>query len=66
MEKQLEILTQDEIKKAVQKIFKRSQTDWEFRKLCLSDPAEAIREVTGKSLPKGFQLQFSNAKDDPR
>lgn len=53
-----EILTEEEIQEAVRKIFKHAQTDIEFRKLCLSDPAEAIREITGKSLPPNYKLRF--------
>ena len=64
MENPAGILTEDEIKKAIQKIFKRSQTDREFRTLCLSDPAGAIREVSGKSLPEGVTVQFLDAVDD--
>ena len=53
-----EILTQEEIQRAVQRIFKLAQTDVEFRVLCLNDPAEAIRQITGKSLPPGVDIQF--------
>jgi hypothetical protein len=34
------ILTEEELKRAVQKIFKRSQTDPAFRALCLTNPNE--------------------------
>ena len=66
MENQVEILTEDEINNAIPRIFKRSQTDLEFRKLCLSNPTAAIREITGKSLPEGFKLQFLDTNNDPR
>lgn len=56
-----EILTEAEIKQALKTIFKRSQTDSAFRRLCLTDPAAAIREVTGKSLPDGFSIEFREA-----
>lgn len=39
-------------------IIKRSQTDPAFRQLCLSDPAAAVREVSGIDLPAGFRLQM--------
>lgn len=58
------ILTEDEIRKAIPKIFKRSQTDREFRKLCLSNPARAIQEVSGKSLPEWVTVQFLDTMDD--
>lgn len=60
------ILNDDEIKVAIRDLFKRCQTDWEFRQLCLSDPSAAIREISGKSLPEGFDLQFKDMdKDTP-
>ncbi|VAZ73863.1 MULTISPECIES: hypothetical protein [Mycobacterium] len=56
-------LTEDELRSAVRQVFKRAQTDWEFRQLCLSDPAAAIREISGKSLPSGFALQFTDTRE---
>lgn len=61
MDKSTDILTGEEIKAAIRELFKRCQTDWAFRQLCLSDPAAAIREISGKSLPEGFDLQFKDA-----
>ncbi|ORB86306.1 hypothetical protein B1987_23885 [Mycobacterium kansasii] len=57
------ILTEDELRSAVRQVFKRAQTDWEFRQLCLADPAAAIREVSGRSLPSGFVLQFRDTRE---
>ena len=66
MESANDILTDEEIKMAIRDLFKRCQTDWEFRQLCLKDSAAAIREISGKSLPKGFDLQFKDSgKDAP-
>jgi hypothetical protein len=53
-----EILTEDELERAVKQIFKLSQTDPEFRALCLSNPNEAIRQMTGKAVAPGIKLQF--------
>jgi hypothetical protein len=53
-----EILTEEELKRAVQKIFKLSQTNPEFRTLCLSNPNEAIHRITGKAVPSGIKIQF--------
>jgi hypothetical protein len=65
-----EILTEEELKRAVQKIFKLSQTDREFRALCLGNPNEAIHRITGKAVPLGTKIQFldaasGGAADDP-
>jgi hypothetical protein len=53
-----EVLRDDEIERAVRTIFKLAQTDVAFRALCLSDPGEAIRQITGKSLPPGRTIRF--------
>jgi hypothetical protein len=53
-----EILTEDELRRAVQRVFKLSQTDPEFRTFCLSNPNEAIHQITGKVVPGGIKLQF--------
>jgi|GEM_PF-3467314 len=50
-------LTDPELRKAVQQVFKRCQTDMEFRKLCLSDPVAALEEVCGRRL-KGLTIRF--------
>jgi hypothetical protein len=59
-----EILTEEELNRAVQKIFKLSQTDPEFRTLCLSDPNEAIRRITGKAVPLHIKIQFLDSASD--
>lgn len=53
-----EFLTEEELKSAVEKIFKRAQIDPEFRKLCLGNPEEAIRRLTGKAVPAGTRIRF--------
>ena len=64
------ILTEEELQRAVRKIFKLSQTDPEFRTLCLSNPNEAIERITGKAVPGGVKIQFldsaSNEADGAR
>jgi hypothetical protein len=59
-----DILTEEELKRAVQKIFRLSQTDPEFRTLCLSDPNEAIRRITGKAVAPGVEIQFLDSAAD--
>ncbi|MGD0399260.1 MAG: hypothetical protein ABSC04_10150 [Syntrophobacteraceae bacterium] len=51
-------MTEEELRKAITKIFKRSQTDLEFRKLCLINPSEAVLQVCGKPLPEGVKIKF--------
>jgi hypothetical protein len=60
------ILTEEELKRAVQKIFKLSQTDPAFRALCLSNSNEAIQRMTGKAVPPDVKIQFvDSASDQP-
>jgi hypothetical protein len=59
-----EILTEEELNRAVQKIFKLSQTDPKFRTLCLSDPNEAIHRITGKAVPLHIKIQFLDSASD--
>jgi hypothetical protein len=59
-----EILTEDELRRAVQKIFKLSQTDPEFRALCLDNPNEAIHRITGKAVPPDVKIQFLDSAPD--
>lgn len=64
-----DILTEEELERAVKRIFKLAQTDPEFRALCVSHPNEAIHQITGKAVPDGITLQFlepTSAKADER
>lgn len=53
-----ETLTEDELKAAIGRIFKLSQVDPTFRSLCLNDPREAIRRISGKAVPDGVSVRF--------
>ena len=54
------LIEEDELKKAIPEIFKRAQVSNEFRQLCLESPGKAVFEVTGKRLPDGATLSFSD------
>jgi len=60
MTEESEIITEAEMPKALAALFKRVQTDADFRNLCLQNPKEAIFEITGKRLPEGSTLSFAN------
>ncbi|MGE5606303.1 MAG: NHLP leader peptide family RiPP precursor [Bacteroidota bacterium] len=49
---------QKDIENAFQKISKRAMTDKSFRELCLKNPAQAIKEATGKELPAEVTIKF--------
>ena len=54
------IIQEDELKKAIPEIFKRAQVSSDFRQLCLENPGKPVFEVTGKTLPEGSTLSFSD------
>jgi len=57
-----EVIVENELKRALKIIFQRAQVDSEFRQLCIENPGKAVYEVTGKTLPDGAKLSFSNEK----
>jgi hypothetical protein len=59
-----DILTEEELKRAVQKIFRLCQTDPEFRALCLGNPNGAIQRITGKAVAPGIKIQFLDSAPD--
>lgn len=54
----MDLWTQEEVDRALMLVRKRSVLDMKFRSLCLSDPAAAIKSVSGKNLPKDLKLRF--------
>jgi len=57
-----EIIGPEELKSVMGELFKRAQTDAEFRKLCLENPAEAIFQMSGKRVPADATLSFIEPK----
>jgi len=49
--------TQDEQKKAVEAFTRKAATDAKFREQALKNPAQAVKELTGKELPQGFNIK---------
>lgn len=58
-------ITEAEMPNALSTLFKRVQTDADFRDLCLQNPGQAIFEITGKRLPEGSTLSFANPESVP-
>lgn len=48
----------EEIEKTLLQVKKKAMQDADFRKLSLTDPEAAIKEITGKDLPEDFKLKF--------
>jgi hypothetical protein len=57
-----EIISPDELKTVMAALFKRAQTDADFRKLCLENPHEAIYQMSGKRVPADATLNFIEPK----
>lgn len=49
--------TQEEAEQAFVEVRKRAMTDEDFRELVLSNPKEAIEQVTGKTVPEYLKIQ---------
>lgn len=53
--------TQEDVENAVQAVGDKAAADKAFRELVLSNPNEAIKQVTGKEVPQGFRLKTIEA-----
>ena len=53
-----EFIAYQEAEQIIQQVIKRAQTDAEYRRLCLSDPNGAVREVASKEVPDNYTLRF--------
>ncbi|MEM8960968.1 MAG: hypothetical protein AAGD38_05780 [Acidobacteriota bacterium] len=50
--------TQEENRKVMAEVARRSATDPEFRALCFADPSAAIAQVAGRPVPEGVNIRF--------
>lgn len=50
--------TKQEVQEAVQKVLTKAQEDAEFRKLVLTDVYAAVKEVSGKEVPREFKINI--------
>ena len=57
--------TSEEAQTAIDQIATLAMKDAAFRTLCLTSPADAVRQATGRELPEKFVLRFvDNAQAD--
>ena len=54
------VISEEELRQVLPEVFRRSQFDPVFREKCLKDAGAAILEVSGKRLPDGSTLNFSD------
>lgn len=50
--------TVEEMNKVKEKIDEKARFDKNFRDLCLTNPKQAIEQITDKALPPGFKVRF--------
>lgn len=60
---ELQQWSQDEINRVAGEICLKSSQNEEFRQLALSDPASAVKQISGRDVPAGFGLKF--IENDP-
>jgi hypothetical protein len=50
--------TREEANEKLRVLARRAQTDMEFRKLCLTEPAKAIAAIDPRPAPAWFRIRF--------
>lgn len=55
----MNLWTSEEVQKALDQIKARITTDEQYKRFCLENPHAAIKELSGKDLPTGLQVDFS-------
>lgn len=55
----MDLWTSEEVQKTLDIIKERITTDEEYKRFCLKNPHAAIKELSGKNLPTGLQVDFS-------
>lgn len=50
--------TLEDVEKTTQEISVKAATNAEFRKLALSDPTAAVKQVAGKEVPEGITIKI--------
>jgi len=50
--------TEEKINQTITDVKKRASEEEDFRKLCLDNPNEAIKQVSGMEVPGGFKINI--------
>ncbi len=50
--------TEEKINQVITDIKKKASEDEDFRKLCLNNPTEAIKQVSGMEVPEGVKINI--------
>ncbi len=55
--------TEEKINQVISDVKKRASEDESFRKLCLDNPNEAVKQLSGMEVPEGFKINI--IENDP-
>src|SRR5690554_1526567 len=50
--------TEEKISQTLAEIDRKAREDRDFRQLCLQNPNEAVRRISGREVPTGVQIRF--------
>lgn len=50
--------TEEKISQTLAEIDRKAREDRDFRELCLQNPNEAVRRISGQEVPTGIQIRF--------
>jgi hypothetical protein len=56
--------TKEDINKTLSEISKKTAIDKEFRKMAMENPAQAIKQITGREIPDGFKIKIIENQPD--
>jgi hypothetical protein len=55
---------EDDLRKAVESVIKKSASDATFKQLALTNPAAAFKDVTKRELPSGMKIEMIEAGEE--
>lgn len=56
--------SQEEWKKILGNVYKRAASDHQFHTLCQRDAHAAIKQVSGRDVPKSFKIRFVDESEE--
>lgn len=56
--------SEDEWKKILRNIYKRAASDHQFHILCQKDAHSAVKQVSGKEIPRSFKIRFVDESEE--
>jgi hypothetical protein len=56
--------TKEEVEKTISEISKETAINKDLRKLALENPAQAIKQLTGRDIPEGYKIKIIENEPD--